>query len=152
MKEIRGSYQAKGRKIGIVISRFNEFVSLKLLEGCLDELKKLGVEGKNIEVVWVPGAFEIPQGLVKLAPKKYDALIALGVLIRGDTPHFDFLASEVTKGIANLSLSYKIPIIYGIITADTIEQAIERAGTKEGNKGRETARAAIEMADVFSQL
>ena len=152
MKEIRGSYQAKGKKIGIVISRFNEFVSLKLLEGCLDELKKLGVEDENIEVVWVPGSFEIPQGLVKLASKKYDALVALGVLIRGDTPHFDFLASEVTKGIAHLSLNYKIPIIYGIITADTIEQAIERAGAKEGNKGREAARAAIEMADVFSQL
>ena len=135
-----------------MISRFNEFISLKLLEGCFDELKKLGVEDKNIEVVWVPGAFEIPQGLVKLVSKKYDALIALGVLIRGDTPHFDFLASEVTKGIAHLSLNYKIPIIYGIITADTIEQAIERAGAKEGNKGREAARAAIEMADVFSQL
>ena len=152
MREIRGNYQAKGKKIGIVISRFNEFISLKLLEGCLDELKKLGAEEENIEVVWVPGAFEIPQGLVKLVSKKYDALIALGVLIRGDTPHFDFLSSEVTKGIANLSLNYKIPIIYGIITADTIEQAIERAGTKEGNKGRDAARAAIEMASIFSQL
>ncbi|RKY39111.1 MAG: 6,7-dimethyl-8-ribityllumazine synthase [Candidatus Omnitrophota bacterium] len=152
MKEIKGNYQGKGKKIAIVVSKFNEFISRNLLEGCQDELKKQGVEEKNIDVVWCPGAFEIPQILAKLISKKYDALIALGALIRGETPHFDFLAPQVTKAVSNLSLNYKIPIALGIITAETIEQAIERAGTKEGNKGREAARVAIEMANIYSQM
>ncbi len=152
MKEIKGDYQGKGKKIGIVVSRFNELISERLLEGCLDELKRMGVEEKDITVIWCPGSFEIPQILSKLCDEKFNALIALGTLIRGDTPHFDYLASEVTKGIANLSLKNKIPIVLGILTCDSIEQAMERAGAKQGNKGREAARSAIEMADLFSRL
>ncbi|RKY45266.1 MAG: 6,7-dimethyl-8-ribityllumazine synthase [Candidatus Omnitrophota bacterium] len=153
MREVRGNYQGKGKKICIVVSRFNEFVSDKLLEGCIDELKKQGVASADITVFWVPGSFEIPQLLAKLcATKKYNAFIALGVLVRGDTPHFDYLAGETTKGIAKLASESKIPIIFGILTCDTLEQAIERAGTKQGNKGREAARSAIEMANLYQEI
>jgi len=152
MKEIRGSFSGKGKKIVIVISRFNEFISNQLLGGCIDTLRKAEVEEKNISVVWSPGSFEIPQLLSKMELKKYDAAIALGAIIRGDTPHFDYIASEVTKGIASLSLERKVPIVFGIITADTIEQAIERAGSKQGNKGRDAALFALEMANIYPQL
>ncbi len=153
MREVRGNYQGKGKKICVVVSRFNEFVSDKLLEGCIDELKKQGVASADITVFWVPGSFEIPQLLAKLcATKKYNAFIALGVLVRGDTPHFDYLAGEITKGIAKLASESKIPIIFGILTCDTLEQAIERAGTKQGNKGREAARSAIEMANLYQEI
>lgn len=153
MKEVKGAYQGKGKKLAIVVSRFNEMIGGRLLEGCIDELKKQGVEDKNMAVFWTPGSFEIPQVLAKLVEKKgYDAFIVLGAIIRGDTPHFDYIAAELSKGITSLSLEKKIPISFGVITADTLDQAIERAGTKQGNRGRDAARAAVEMADLFSQL
>jgi 6,7-dimethyl-8-ribityllumazine synthase len=153
MKEIKGDYQGKGKRIGIVVSRFNELVTRSLLDGCIDELKKQWVEEKDIVVFWAPGSFEIPPILAKLCDsKKYDALIALGAVVRGDTPHFDYIASEVTKGIAGLSISKKVPVIYGVLTCDTLEQAMERAGTKQGNKGREAARAAIEMINLYEKI
>ena len=152
MEEIRGSYLGKGRKIVIVISRFNEFISNQLLQGCIDTLKKSGVTKENISVIWTPGSFEIPQVLSKLDTKKFNAVIALGAVIRGETPHFDYIASEVSKGVARISQDKKIPATFGIITADSVEQAVERAGTKQGNKGRDAALAALEMADIFSQI
>ncbi len=152
MKEITGNYSGKGKKIAIVISRFNEFVSSELLNGCVDTLKKSGVEEKDVLVVWAPGAFEIPQVLNKIDTKKVDAVITLGAVIRGDTPHFDYIASEVAKGVAKLSLDKNIPVTFGIITADSIEQAIERAGTKQGNKGRDAALSALEMANIYTQI
>jgi 6,7-dimethyl-8-ribityllumazine synthase len=152
MKEIRGNFSGKGKKIGIVISRFNEFVSNQLLGGCLDTLKKSAVSEENISVIWTPGSFEIPQVLSKLDTKKFDAIIALGVIIRGETPHFDYIAAEVSKGIAHVAQDKKIPIVFGVITADTTEQAVERAGTKQGNKGRDAALAALEMANLYSEI
>ena len=152
MKEIKGNFSGKGRRIAIVISRFNEFISNELLGGCLDTLSKAGVLSKDITVIWVSGSFEIPQALGKIDAKKYDAIIALGAVIRGDTPHFEFIAAELAKGVAQISLEKKRPVIFGIITSDTVEQAIERAGTKQGNKGREAALSAIEMSDVFTQI
>ncbi len=152
MKEITGNYSGKGKKIGIIISRFNEFVSNELLSGCIDTLKKSGVEDKDVLTVWTPGAFEIPQVLNKMDSKKFDAVITLGAVIRGDTPHFDYIASEVAKGIAKCALDKNIPVVFGIITAETIEQAIERAGTKQGNKGRDAALSALEMANIYNQI
>jgi len=152
MKELKGNFSGKGKKIAVLISRFNEFISNELLGGCLDTLNKSGVDEKDICVIWAPGAFEIPQVLSKVDTKKFDAVIALGAVIRGDTPHFDYIASEAAKGIANISIDKKVPIIFGIITADTIEQAIERAGTKQGNKGRDAALSALEMANLFGQI
>ena len=153
MKEIKGNYLGKGKKIGIVISRFNEFIGNELLNGCRDALDKQGVNDGDITVVWTPGSFEIPQVVLNLAEKKkYDALIALGVIIRGDTPHFEYIASEVTKGIAAITMTKKIPVAYGVVVADSIEQAIERSGTKEGNKGRDAAMTAIEMANIYQQI
>jgi len=152
MKEIRGNFSGKGKKITIVISRFNEFISNQLLQGCLDTLKKSGVTKENISVIWTPGSFEIPQVLSKLDTKKLNAVIALGAVIRGETPHFDYIASEVTKGVARISQDKKIPATFGIITADTVEQAVDRAGAKQGNKGRDAALAALEMADIYSQI
>lgn len=152
MKEIRGNFLGKGKKIAIVISRFNEFISNQLLQGCVDTLKKSGVLKENISVIWTPGSFEIPQVLSKLDTKKFNAVIALGAVIRGETPHFDYIASEVAKGVARISQDKKIPVTFGIITADTVEQAVERAGTKQGNKGRDAALAALEMADIYSQI
>ena len=148
-KVIKADVIGKGKKFGIVISRFNEFISQKLLEGALDTLTRHGVDEKNVVVVWTPGAFEIPIAAQSMAnSKKYDAVICLGAIIRGKTPHFDYIASEVAKGVARISLDSGIPCIFGIITADTLEQAIERAGTKEGNKGRDAALTAIEMANL----
>jgi len=153
MKQIKGNYSGKGKRICIVVSHFNEFVSNQLLVGCVDTLCKQGVDEKDITIVWTPGSFEIPHVLIKLAENKtLNALIALGVIIRGETPHFDYIASEVAKGIAHIAMSKKIPVAFGIITADTIEQAIERAGTKSGNKGRDAALTAIEMANLYAQL
>ncbi|MBU2102577.1 MAG: 6,7-dimethyl-8-ribityllumazine synthase [Candidatus Omnitrophota bacterium] len=152
MKEITGNFSGKGKKIAIVISRFNEFISSELLSGCIDTLKKSGVDEKDVTVLWTPGSFEIPQVLTKLDTKKYDAIIALGAIVRGDTPHFDYIASEVVKGIARISMDNVVPVILGVITADTLEQAIERSGTKQGNKGRDAALSALEMASVYSQL
>ena len=153
VKTTEGNLIAKGKKFGIIISRFNDFISKELLSGCLDTLTRHGAEEKDLVVTWVPGAFEIPVIANRLAKtKSYDALICLGTVIRGSTPHFDYIASEVAKGIAAASLNTGLPVIFGVITADTIEQAIERAGTKEGNKGRDAALNAIEMADLVEKL
>ncbi len=155
MKTIEGKLDAKGMRFGIVISRFNEFISGKLLNGCLDGLNRHGADEKNIDVVWAPGAFELPLLAKKLAGAKdnrYDAIICLGTVIRGATPHFDFIASEVSKGIANVGLETGKPVIYGILTTDSIEQAIERAGTKSGNRGFDAALAAIEMANLMKVI
>ena len=150
---IKADLAAKGKKFAIVISRFNEFISSKLLEGCIDTLSRHGAQESSQDVVWVPGAFEIPLAALKLAKsKKYDAVICLGTVIRGATPHFEFVASEAAKGVAKVSLDTGLPCIFGIITADNLEQAIERAGTKDGNKGRDAAISAIEMANLFGKI
>ena len=150
---IKADLVAKGKKFAIVISRFNEFISSNLLEGCVDTLTRHGVNDNAIDAVWVPGAFEIPVVALKLAKsKKYDAVICLGTVIRGSTPHFEFIASEAAKGVAKISLDTAVPCIFGIITADTLEQAIERAGTKDGNKGRDAALSAIEMANLAGKI
>ena len=153
MKTIKADLIAKGKKIGIVASRFNEFITSELLAGACDTLTRHGVLDSDIEVVWVPGAFEIPYVAQRMAkPKKYNAIICLGTVIRGSTPHFDFVAGETAKGIAKVSLDSGIPCIFGVITADTLEQAIERAGTKDGNKGRDAAMAAIELANLYEKI
>jgi 6,7-dimethyl-8-ribityllumazine synthase len=155
MRTIEGKLDAKGLRFGIVISRFNEFISGKLLSGCLDGLSRHGADEEHIDVVWAPGAFELPLLAKKLATAKenrYDAIICLGTVIRGATPHFDFVASEVSKGIANVGLETGKPVIYGILTTDSIEQAIERAGTKNGNRGFDAALSAIEMANLMKAI
>jgi 6,7-dimethyl-8-ribityllumazine synthase len=153
MNMIKADLVAKGKKFAIVISRFNEFISSNLLEGCVDTLARHGVNENTIDAVWVPGAFEIPVVALKLAKsKKYDAVICLGTVIRGSTPHFEFVASEAAKGVAKVSLDTAVPCIFGVITADTLEQAIERAGTKDGNKGRDAALSAIEMANLTGKI
>ena len=150
---IEGKLQADGKKFGIVVSRFNNFISDRLLEGALDALIRSGAAEDDIDVVKVPGAFEIPLLSQKMAQKgKYNAVICLGAVIRGATPHFDYVSSEATKGIANVSLQHNVPVILGILTTDTIEQAIERAGTKAGNKGWESAIVAVEMANLIDVL
>jgi 6,7-dimethyl-8-ribityllumazine synthase len=150
---IKADLLAKGKKFAIVISRFNEFISSKLLDGCVDTLLRHGAGESSQDIIWVPGAFEIPLIALKLAKsKKYDAVICLGTVIRGATPHFEFVASEAAKGIAKVSLDTGVPCIFGVITADNIEQAIERAGTKDGNKGRDAAVSAIEMANLYSKI
>jgi len=150
MKIIEGNLVAKDLNIGIVVGRFNEFIVSKLLGGALDGLKRHGVEEGNIEVSWVPGAFEIPLVAKKMAKsKKYDAIICLGAVIKGSTPHFDYVCAEASKGIASVSLGEELPVIFGVLTTDTIEQAIERAGTKAGNKGYDAAVTAIEMANLL---
>jgi 6,7-dimethyl-8-ribityllumazine synthase len=153
MKTIEGKLDAKGLKFGIVISRFNEFISAKLLSGCLDGLKRHGAEEKDIAVAWAPGSFEIPVVASHMAAsKKYDAVICLGAVIRGATPHFDYVAAEVSKGVAQVALQTGKPVIFGVLTTDSLEQAIERAGTKGGNKGFDAALAAIEMANLLGQI
>lgn len=153
MEVIEGKLVAEGLKIGIVVGRFNEFIVSKLLGGALDGLKRHGVDENNIDVAWVPGAFEIPLIAKKMAKnEKYDAIICLGAVIKGLTPHFDYVCAEVSKGIASVSLSSEKPVIFGVLTTDTIEQAIERAGTKAGNKGYEAAVTAIEMANLLKQF
>jgi len=152
-KNYEGMLLGKGLKFGLVASRFNEFITKKLLEGAQDALLRHGVNEEDIEIAWVPGSFEIPLAAKKLAQtKRYDAVICLGAVIRGDTPHFDYIAAEVTKGIAKVGLDVELPVIYGVITADTLEQAIERAGTKAGNKGFEAAVSAIEMANLVKSI
>ncbi|NQT75165.1 MAG: 6,7-dimethyl-8-ribityllumazine synthase [Candidatus Omnitrophica bacterium] len=153
VKTIQGQLIAKGKKFGIVASRFNDFITNRLLEGCMDTLLRHGAKDNDLEVVWVPGSFEIPVLAHRMAKsKKYDAVICLGTVIRGSTPHFDYIASEVAKGIAHVSFSTGVPAIFGIITADSIDQAIERAGTKDGNKGRDAALSAIEMANLIGEI
>lgn len=152
MRIYEGKLLGEGQKIGIVVSRFNEFITSKLLSGCLDALKRHGVEEENIDIAWVPGAFEMPLVAQKMAAKNYEAVICLGAVIRGATPHFEYVSAEVTKGIAQTSLTIGKPIIYGVITADTLEQAIERAGTKAGNKGADAALTAIEMINLIKEI
>lgn len=152
-KVYQGKLIAQGLKFGIVVSRFNEFITTKLLDGALDTLTRHGADDAKIDVAWVPGTFEIPLIAKKMASSgKYDAVICIGALIRGSTPHFDYIAAEVSKGIAQVGLDTGVPTIFGVITADNIEQAIERAGTKAGNKGAAAAAAAIEMASLLSTL
>ena len=152
-KSFEGNLLGKGLRFGLVVSRFNEFFSKKLLEGAQDALLRHGVNEEDIAVAWVPGSFEIPQIALKLAQtKNYDAIICLGAVIRGGTPHFDYIASEVTKGIAKVGLDTGLPVIYGVITTDTLEQAIERSGTKDGNKGFDAAVTAIEMANLMKSV
>lgn len=152
-KEIEGKLEAAGLKFAVVVGRFNDFITSRLLDGCLDALVRHGAEDEKITVVKVPGSFEIPLAAQKLAGSgRFDAVIALGAVIRGGTPHFEFVANEAAKGIAQVMLETGTPVSFGIITADTIEQAIERAGTKAGNKGVAAALSAIEMARVVSQL
>lgn len=151
--KFEGHLQAKDKRFALIVSRFNEFISNKLLEGALDCLQRHGAKDENISIYWVPGSFEIPLIAKKLALKKeIDAVICLGAVIRGSTPHFDYVASEVSKGIANVSLETNKPVIFGIITSDTLEQAIERAGTKSGNKGWDAALSSIEMSDLIRKI
>lgn len=148
----QGKLQAKGLKVGIIVSRFNQFISERLLEGALDALQKLGAEEKDISVYKVPGSFEIPVIAKKLAKvKKVDGIVCLGVLIRGDTPHFDFLSAEVTKGLAQISMDEGLPVSFGILTVDTIEQGIERAGTKSGNKGWDAVFSVVETLNLIKE-
>lgn len=150
MKTYKGKLDAKGLKIGIVLSRYNEFISARLLEGALDALDKLGAEENSISIFKVPGSFEIPVVAKKLAlSKKVDGILCLGVLIRGDTPHFDFLSAEVIKGLAQISMDEGLPVAYGVLTVDTIEQGIERAGTKAGNKGYDAALSLVETLNLL---
>jgi 6,7-dimethyl-8-ribityllumazine synthase len=152
-KIFEGDLQGKDLKIGIVVARFNEFITGKLLSGAKDALFRHGVAEEDVDIAWVPGSFEIPIAAQKMAgTKRYDAVICLGAVIRGATPHFEYIASEVTKGIAKVGLDFNIPVIFGVITADTLEQAIERAGTKSGNKGFDAAVGAIEMANVLRKI
>jgi 6,7-dimethyl-8-ribityllumazine synthase len=152
-KVIEGNFIAKGKKFGIVASRFNDFITKELISGCIDTLVRHGALDNDIAVTWVPGAFEIPTVALRLVRlKSYDCIICLGTVIRGATPHFDYIASEVAKGVARVSQESALPVIFGVITADTIEQAIERAGTKDGNKGKDAALSAIEMTNLFMQL
>jgi 6,7-dimethyl-8-ribityllumazine synthase len=153
MKIIEGELQAKGLKFGIVVSRFNDFITNKLLDGALDALLRHGAKEEDIDIIKVPGSFEIPVVARRLALKgTYNALICLGTIIRGATPHFEYIAAEVSKGIASASMETGLPIAFGIITSDTIEQAIERAGTKSGNKGWDAAITAIEMSQLLKKL
>ena len=148
-----GQLIGKGRKFAIVVARFNEFITSKLLGGARDSLARHGVDMADVDVAWVPGSFEIPLVAKRLASTgRYDAVICLGAVIRGATPHFDYVAAEVSKGIANASFQTGVPIIFGVLTTDTIEQAIERAGTKAGNKGFDAAEAAIEMANLLESI
>lgn len=154
MKEFKGAFAGKGKKIAIVISRFNEAISKNLLNGAVDCLTRNGVADDSIDVYWTPGSFEIPTVISTLLKKSrnYSGIVALGCVIRGETPHFEYIAAEVSKGIANLSISNGMPIGFGIITADTVEQAKDRAGVKSGNKGWDSAMAMLEMTDLLSQI
>jgi 6,7-dimethyl-8-ribityllumazine synthase len=152
MKTIEGNLTAEKLKFALVVSRFNDFLTAKLLEGAVDTLKRHGADEKNLTVVKVPGCYEIPLACQRMTGKGFDAIIALGAVIRGDTPHFDYVAAETAKGIAQVSLAGKVPVAFGIVTADNLEQAIERSGSKQGNKGADAAMTAIEMANLFKQL
>ena len=149
----KGELNASGKKFALVVSRFNEFITSKLLDGALDCLTRHGAADGDIDVVWVPGSFEIPPVARKLARSgKHDAVVCLGAVIRGQTPHFDYIAAQVSKGVAQIALESDVPATFGVLTTDTIEQAIERAGTKAGNKGADAALAAIELADLMGKI
>jgi 6,7-dimethyl-8-ribityllumazine synthase len=150
---IQGELLGQGKKFAVVISRFNEFITSRLLSGAQDCFERHGVAAKDIDVAWVPGSFEIPVTALRIAQThRYDAVVCLGAVIRGQTPHFDYIAAEVSKGVAQVAMASGVPTIFGVITADTIEQAVERAGTKAGNKGADAAASAIEMANLFGKL
>ncbi len=151
VNEIEGKLKADGFEFGIVVSRFNDLITSKLLEGALDALKRHGANPDKIDVAWVPGSFEIPLTAKKMADK-YDAVICLGAVIRGETPHFEYVSKEASKGIASASWEEQIPITFGILTTDTTDQAIDRAGVKQGNKGKEAAESAIEMANLMKKV
>jgi 6,7-dimethyl-8-ribityllumazine synthase len=153
MKIISGQFKAEGKKFAIVVSRFNEFITTRLINGAEDILKRHSVADNDISAYWVPGAFEIPSVAKKIADsEKFDAVICLGCVIKGETSHFDYVCTEVSKGVAMVGFNSKVPVIFGILTTDSIEQAIERAGTKAGNKGSEAAMNAIEMINLYSQI
>lgn len=153
MKTFNGDFRGEGLKIGIICGRFNEFISSKLLGGALDALKRHGVAEDDIELAWVPGAFEMPLVAKKMAKTgKYDAIITLGAVIRGATPHFDYVCAEVSKGVAHVGMDFDLPVIFGVLTTNNIEEAIERAGTKAGNKGFDCGMSAIEMANVLKAI
>lgn len=152
MREYSAELTSVGKKYAVVVARFNHFITDRLVEGCLDTLKRHGVKDEEIEIIRVPGAFEIPLAAQKASKKDYDAIITLGAVIRGDTPHFDYVCAEVSKGVANVSLNTGKPIIFGVITTDTIDQAIQRAGVKSGNKGIDAALSAIEMANLIDMF
>ncbi len=153
MNVLEGKLSAKGMKVAIVVARFNEFITSKLLSGAVDCLKRHEAEDDDITVAWVPGAFEVPLAAQKLAGSgKYDAIICLGAVIRGATPHFDYVCAEASKGIAHVSLEYGLPVAFGILTTENIQQAVERAGTKAGNKGVDAAMTAIEMVNLFKEI
>ena len=153
MKIYEGNLVSESIKVGVVCARFNEFIVSKLLSGCEDGLLRHGVRGEDIEVAWVPGAFEIPLVAARMAKSgKYDAVIALGAVIRGSTSHYDYVCAEVSKGVAQAALASGVPVMFGVLTTDTIEQAIERAGTKAGNKGSECAQGAIEMVNLLRTM
>lgn len=150
---LEGTYQAEGMRMGIVAARFNEFITRKLLEGALDMLRRHGISDEKIDVVWVPGAFEIPLAAKKMADShKYDAIICVGAVIRGATSHYNYVCSEVAKGVAQAGFSTGVPVIFSVLTTDSIEQAVERAGTKSGNKGANGAMAAMEMVSLLRQI
>lgn len=150
---VEGSLSAVGFRFAVVVSRFNDFISSRLLDGALDAFQRHGAEEAGITVIRVPGAFEIPLSAKKLVESgRYDAIVCLGAVIRGDTPHFDYVAAEVSKGVANVSLETGVPVIFGVLTTDSVEQAIERSGSKSGNKGFDAAMAAIEMVNLFKAL
>ncbi len=150
---LEGTYQAEGMRMGIVAARFNEFITRKLLEGALDMLRRHGISEEEIDVVWVPGAFEIPLAAKKMADShKYDAIICVGAVIRGATSHYNYVCSEVAKGVAQAGFSTGVPVIFSVLTTDSIEQAVERAGTKSGNKGANGAMAAMEMVSLLRQI
>ena len=152
-KTVQADLNAKGLKVGIIASRFNDFITARLLDGALDGLTRHGAADADIEVVRVPGSFEVPLAAQKMArSKRYDAIICLGAVIRGATPHFEYVSAEVSKGVAAVSMETGVPVIFGVLTTDTIEQAVERAGTKSGNKGWDAALSAIEMANLMKQL
>jgi len=152
-RTIQADLNAKGLKVGIIASRFNDFITARLLDGALDGLTRHGAADADIEVVRVPGSFEVPLAAQKMArSRKYDAIICLGAVIRGATPHFEYVSAEVSKGVAAVSMETGVPVIFGVLTTDTIEQAVERAGTKSGNKGWDAALSAIEMANLMKQL
>ena len=152
MREYSAELTSVGKKYAVVVARFNHFITDRLVEGCLDTLKRHGVKDEEIEIIRVPGAFEIPLAAQKASKKDYDAIITLGAVIRGDTPHFDYVCAEVSKGVANVSLNTEKPVIFGVITTDTIDQAIQRAGIKSGNKGADAALSAIEMANLMELI
>lgn len=153
VREIYGELNAAGKKFAIVVSRFNDFLTAKLKDGAIDCLIRHGAKADDIAIVWVPGSFELPPAANRVANGgKYDAVICVGALVRGQTPHFDIIASEIAKGIAKIGMESSIPVVFGVITADTLEQAIERAGTKQGNKGFDAAMSAIEMVNLYSNI